>query len=279
MRSESGFSLVEMLVSAMIMVIVFGMVFTAFVQTRKISVRNQRDAEILQNARIGIDEMARTFRMIGYRRDTARGQVALIEAAPFQIAFNANLDEDEPLSVRKDALLPGTLINLYDATIYRTPMQNYTTGAETIHWTLDSSKDGIVDKNDINDNKEERLTAHNPNDMVLIKRVNAGRAQQVTMGVLGPYDVNDQPTYVTPLFQYWLITDDGTFSLLGDTDGNGKLEKDELYFRSITSQVILSKVRRIQLTVTTESDGKDAFDRTTHRRISLHSKVSLRNTK
>ena len=276
MRSDPGFSLVEMLISATIMLIVFGMGFTAFIQTRKISVRNHRDAEILQNARIGVDEMARTLRMIGYRRDKARGQVALIEAAPFQIIFNANLDEGEPLSDRKNALPPGTFINLYDATLYTTPLQNYTTGAETIHWTLDSRRDGIVDKNDINDNEEERSTTQNPNDMVLIKRVNKGRAQQITLGVLGPYDVYDQPTYVPPLFQYWVVSGNGTFSLLGDVDGNGKLEGDEFYFRSITSQAILSKVRRILVTITTESDGRDPFDRTKHRRVSLRSKVSLR---
>jgi hypothetical protein len=266
-----------MLVSATIMVIVFSMVFTAFIQTRKISDRNQRDAEILQNARIGVDEIARTLRMIGYRRDTVQGQVALIEAAPFQIIFNANLDQDEPLSKQKKALPPGTFINLYDATIYTTPMQDYATEAETIHWTLDSGGDGIVDKNDINDDEEEQSTAHNPNDMVLVKRVNKRRVQQVTLGVLGPYDAHDQPTYVPPLFQYWLVSENGTFSLLGDEDDNGKLEGHELYFRSITSQTILSKIRRILVTITTESDGKDPFDRTKHRRVSLGSKVSLRN--
>ena len=86
-QSISGLSLIELLISATIMLAVFAMVFTAFIQTRKISLRNQMDAELIQNARIGLDEMARTIRMTGYRRDRAKGQAALLEAAPFQIIF------------------------------------------------------------------------------------------------------------------------------------------------------------------------------------------------
>lgn len=294
MKSDSGLTLVELLVSAIIVLIVFAMVFTAFIQTRKISLRNQMDAEIIQNARIGLDEMVRTIRMIGYRRDREHGQVAIIEVAPFQIIFNADLYQN------KSALPPGVSINLYDATIYTSPMQNYTTRAETIRWTLDTSDDGIVDQGDTNDNVEERNTSRNPNDMVFIKEINGGRDDQVTLGILGPYDVNDQPTYITPMFQYWVLDsidriDDtyiscqsrfssystfvpySTFFLLGDSNCDSKLDGDECYFRSITSQTILKKVRRIQITVISESDRKDPLNSTQHRRVTLSSEVSLRN--
>jgi len=271
MKKTSGLTLIELLVASTIMLFVFAMVYTVFIQTRKISIRNQMDTEILQNARIGLDEMTRTIRMIGYRRDKARGQVALIEAAPFQVIFNADLDKV------KDTLTPGAIVGLYDATDYAAPMQNYSTGAETIRWTLDTNDDGIVDKRDTNDNKEEQLTSRNPNDMVLNKEINAGYDRQITLSVLGPYDVNDQPTYITPMFQYWLLEPDNTFFLLGDSDGNGQLDGDERYFRSITSQMILRKVRRVQISVTAESDKKDPFDPAQHRRVSLSSEVGLRN--
>ena len=277
MRSTTGFSLIELLVSSTIMLIVFAMVFTAFIQTRKVSERNTMDAEILQNARIGLDEMARTLRMIGYRRDQAQGQVAIIEAAPFQIIFNADLYAE------KSALPPEMDVNLYDAAIYTSPAQNYTTHAETIRWTLDSSDDGLVDRRDIDDQPEERETWRNPNDMILIQEImhsantSRWRGNQITLGVLGPYDSSDQPTYILPMFQYWLREADGTFDLLGDENSDRQLDGEERYFRSITSQEILRKVRRIRITLTTESDKKDPLNPSSHRQVSLSTEVSLRN--
>ena len=271
MKTDSGLTLIEVLVASTIMLFVFAMVYTAFIQSRKVSIRNQMDVEILQNARIGLDEMSRKLRMIGYRRDKARGQVALIEAAPFQIIFNADLDN------ARDVLPPGTPVRLYDATDYVTPMQNYSTGAETIRWTLDTNDDGVVDRFDTNDDEEEQNTSWNPNDMVLIKEINGGHDSQITLSILGPYDVNDQPTDVTPMFQYWLLEPNNTFSLLGDDDGDGQLEGNERYFHSITSQMILQKVRRIQITITAESDRTDPFEPAQHRRVHLSTEVSLRN--
>jgi prepilin-type N-terminal cleavage/methylation domain-containing protein len=273
MKSDSGFSLVELLIAATIMLMIFAVVYTVFIQTRKFALRNQMDTEILQNGRIGLDEMARMLRMIGYHRDRAKGQAALIEAAPFQIIFNADVDANI------SALPPKSPVHLYDSTNYISPLQNYTTGAETIRWTLDTNDDGVVDAQDTNDDLEERQTAQNFNDMVLNKEVNGKHLtdRQITLGLLGPFDAHDQRTQVTPLFQYWLLGADLNFYLLGDQDGDGRLDRDEQYFRSITSQAILQAVRRIQITVTTESDDRDPINPSQHRRISLSTEVKLRN--
>ena len=273
MKTHAGFTLVELLVASTIMLIVFAMVYTAFIQTRKVSLRNQMDIEILQNARVGLDEMTRMLRMIGYQRDRVNGQVALIEAAPFQIIFNADVYDD------KTALPPKSTLHLYDATTYVAPMQNYTTGAETIRWTLDTNDDGLVDGRDTNDDEEERLTRQNPNDMVLIKEINGKRLtdRQIALGVLGPFDSREQRTDITPMFQYWLREADQSFALLGDVNGDGQLDGDEKYFRAITSQTILRSVRRIRMTITTESGGRDPFEPAKHRRVTLSSEVSLRN--
>ena len=258
------------------MLIVFAMATTAFFQTRKVSKRNQMDVEILQNARIGANEMARILKMIGYRRDKERGQVALIEAAPFQIIFNADIYKN------KSTLTPWVYVNLYDGTEYEAPMHNYTPYAETIRLTLDSDDNGIVDDNDTNDNNEEKDT-RNPNDMVLIEEIlhsanpSRWRDRAVTLGVRGPYDFEGQPSDVAPMFQYWLLNPDKSFSLLGDDDNDGVLEGDERYFRSITSQQILRNVRRIQITLTVESDHPDPFNPTIHRQVSLNTKINLRN--
>jgi prepilin-type N-terminal cleavage/methylation domain-containing protein len=277
LQGNPGFTLVEVLVSVTILTIVLAMVFTAFMHTRKIALRHQLDMDIMQHARIGLNEMARTIRMIGYGRDARKGQAALIEAAPFQIIFTANLDEQLAPADREAALPPGASLPLYDATTYVTPMQNYTTGAETYRWTLDTNGDGIVDHLDTNDNPEEKNTPQNLHDMVLIREVNGKADGQVTTGIRGPYDAYGEPTFLPPLFQYWLLEPDHSFSLLGDTNEDGQLTGDERYFRSITSQVVLRKIRRIRITVTAESDRPDPLNRAEYRSIQLSSGVTLRN--
>lgn len=292
LRSQSGFSLLEMLVSATIMLMLFAMVATALLQTRKISLRRQLEVENLQNARIAIGEMSRVFRLIGFQRDRENGQAALIEAAPFQVIFNANLDGKNCAGQtncnpkgKREALPPEIMLSfLYDAGDYVTPAQNYTTGAETIRWTLDSSDDGLVDRVDTNDNVEERLTP-NPDDMALIREfysvedgeLKLGRDEQIVLGLLGPYDAQDRKTSVTPMFQYWLRYDDLILRLLGDEDGNGKLEGDELYFDSVTEQNVLKFVERIDISVTAVSPRKDPFDNSSYRQVSLRTSVFLRN--
>jgi hypothetical protein len=78
------------------------------------------------------------------------------------------------------------------------------------------------------------------------------------------------------MFQYWLLNSD-SFSLLGDADGNGQLEGDERYFRSMTSQILLQRIRRIDVTVVAESDAFDPFMPGQHRQVTLSSTVGLRN--
>ncbi|PIE34356.1 hypothetical protein CSA56_08210 [candidate division KSB3 bacterium] len=277
-QSHAGLSLVELLVSMTVMLIVFAMVASAFLQTRKISVRNQLDVEIVQNARIGLDEIATTLRMIGYRRDVENGQPALIEAAPFQVIFHADLDEDEIPSEQNGTLPKDSVISLYEGPPeYEVPM-TYTTGAETIRLTLDSSRDGLVDRRDINDSVGERSTQFNPDDMEIIQRINFNRVRPLTSGVLGPYDRTGHPTGILPMFQYWTVNPDQSFSLIGDDDGNGQLEGDERYFRAIVSQSILQQIRRIDITLTVQSSRKDPFMPHPYRQIQVGTTVNLRNT-
>jgi len=274
---NTGMTLVEMLVSMTVILIVFAMVASVFMQTRKISARDQMDVEIIQNARIGLNEIARLLRMTGYQRDRENGQVALLEAAPFQVIFNANLDEEEPSSQQRAALPADSVIPLYDGPPEYTVPMEYTTGAETVWVTLDSSRDGLVAQDDINDNVGERSTRFNPNDMELIKRINFDRAQPIVSGVIGPYDAEGLPTNIPPMFQYWRVNADKSFSLLGDEDGNGKLEGDERYFRAIVSQDVLRYIRRIEITITTQSDHRDPFQPSPYRQVSVSTMVSLRN--
>jgi hypothetical protein len=270
-----GYSLVELLVAATIMLMVLAMVYTAMLQTRKIALRNEIDVEIVQHARIAVDEMARTLRLTGYGIDRPAGQFAVIEAAPFQLLFNADVNADFP------ALTSTGMVYRYDATAY-SPPRTYRTGAETIRWTLDTTDDGVVDQLDTQDDEEEQYSARNPNDMVLIQEVNGGNDRQMALHVLGPYDGQGQPTGRIPLFQYWLTGEDPashqpTFFLWGDCNGNRQLDPNEVAFRPLTSQWLLNHLHRVQITVTTESDQPDPLNPTQRRQVTLTTEVGLRN--
>jgi len=270
MKRRSGFTLVEMLISSTIMLIVFAMVYTAFMQTQKLALRNEIDAEIIQNARIGLDEITRKIRMLGYHRDGERGQVAIIEAAPFQLSMNADVDANYP------ALTATGLIKLYDSNEYESPAESYATGAETLRLTLDRNGDGLVDRADTYE-QNYPITPGNAHDMALIQETNGGQDAQITIGLVGPFDAYDQRTNIVPMFQYWLLDANDMFTLIGDDDGDGALDTEEFYFRAVTSQQILQRIRRIDVTITAESDTFDPFMPGQRRHVTLQSTIGLRN--
>ena len=93
--SIKGFTLVELLVSMTIALMVFALVGTVFLDMKKYMLRQEIQVAMIQNARIGIDEMARLIRMAGYHRDAENGQVTMIEAAPFQIGAHGAAATDQ----------------------------------------------------------------------------------------------------------------------------------------------------------------------------------------
>ena len=165
--STRGMTLVELLVSMAIALMVFALVGMVFLDMKKYMLRQEIQVAMIQNARIGLDEMARLIRMAGYNCDAENGQVTLIEAAPFQLTFNADTDPDH------DVFPPKAMLPLYDnPNDYVSPDAQFTTGAETIRFTLDSTDDGDVDKRDIGDDTFGERDSPNPDDMSLIKEIN-----------------------------------------------------------------------------------------------------------
>jgi type II secretory pathway pseudopilin PulG len=269
--SAQGFTLLETLIVTVLFTALLMVSFEFFQQHQKIYFRYRNDTEILQNARMALDAICSDLRVAGYHLDRQQNQPIFIEAAPFQIILNADKDPGEPV------LIQNGFVMLSNGTRYINS-QNYTTGAETIRWTLDSNDDGLIDNRDIDDNPEERASRFNDSDFVLIRELNGGPDQQVALYLRGPIDAKNNPTYVPPLFQYWILSPGGSLTLWGDTNGNGSLEGNEIYFSSITSQSILEKIKRITVTVSVESDEWDPFRNPPgHRQVILTSEVALRN--
>lgn len=265
-------TLVELLVSMAIALMVFALVGMVFLDMKKYMLRQEIQAAMIQNARIGLDEMARLIRMAGYHCDAENGQVTLIEAAPFQLTFNADTDPDH------DVFPPKAMLPLYDnPNDYVSPDAQFTTGAETIRFTLDSTDDGDVDKRDIGDDTSGERDSPNPDDMSLIKEINGKNDRQITLGMLGPINQAGERTGLTPMFQYWAALSPCAEILLGDLDCNGALEGDERYFRPITSPEILNAIRRVRISVTVGGDRKDPFDTSKYPDMLLSTEVNLRN--
>jgi len=280
MRYSHGFTLLELLISMAITLMVFAIVATVFLQMRKVSLRQEMDVAMIQEARLGVDEMARLIRMVGYDCDQKNEQPAIIEAAPFQFTFNADWDERTPLP--KQSAIP-----FYDGiNAYRSPDVDWVspsggTGAETIRLTLDSQNDGDVDAHDIGDNPEEQ-TSSNPDDMALMREVNGERNMALTIGALGPYKKTmpgkaEEKTYAVPMFQYYMALSPCAMMLLGDYDCDGELTGEERYFTPLTDAAQLRGVRRVRISVTTTSERKDPFDHSTYHNMTISTEVALRN--
>lgn len=89
--------------------------------------------------------------------------------------------------------------------------------------------------------------------------------------------LRDKRTDIAPLLQYWVLNADRTFSLVGDTDGNGILKNDERYFRSLTSQNILQNIRQPADFPDNRVEQERPFDGEKWRRVTVSTDVSLRS--
>ena len=99
MRAQSGFSLVELLVAAGIMMVIILAVFAAYAQGSLLAGVVHADARIIGSTRIGMENLERELRMIGFNVPEAAqiGGTALwtpfiITASPTRIGFRADVD-------------------------------------------------------------------------------------------------------------------------------------------------------------------------------------------
>ena len=285
-EGERGFSAVEALVSVAVLAIIVLFAVTMFQSSNKISRSASIQGDSQQSARIAVDLITKDMRALGYGVDMGGGQVGLVYAGPWDVIFNANVNPgtDNPLAPAQPAA-----INLAQApsgvpaggALYA-PVVSFTTGAETIRYTLDSNGDAAVDANDQGDDAEE--ASPNPNDFVLRKEIygdagdgtNGGAGEPVAI-VRGP--VADQSgTFPSPLFMYWIDDDNDVTTaevLHGDADGNGALSQAEIAAITPVPATQLALVTRTVITVSAE-DG-ESQGRGDYRTRQLVSSVSFRN--
>lgn len=178
-RRQSGFTLVEIMVTLVVFAIVVGALAMVVINFGHSKDRTAQRAETLQGARAALDLIARDIRSAGYGADlnhpTPQPSIAYVDSAQIILSENQSPWPDtvsalrlapqayDPTGAPRPAPLDGTTW---------TPPVKYATGAELIRYTLDVNNDGVVDANDVASAQgADAAGTPNPNDFVLVREV------------------------------------------------------------------------------------------------------------
>ncbi|UCF05583.1 MAG: VCBS repeat-containing protein [bacterium] len=264
-KSPAGFTLIEIMISILVMAFVLIAFASVFVLYQRGSSQAYTYADVQQNTRITIEYITNHLRQAGAQTDYFRGQPPIAHAGPYQVVINADIDNSRtidgqgPLTAINRALNPKTVPS--SGTILYNPPVDYQSSAETVVFTLDSSKDGVVSNIDRGDDPAE--SGLNKNLFILKRYVygyngffkNEVRESDVAL-VRGP---NLAPTWTIPqpLFKYYYDDDEDPQTpdrLWGDSNDDGSLDNGEVLAVTPMPKNLLSSIRMIKITAIGESN-------------------------
>lgn len=288
-QRNKGFTLIEMAFGLLILGLVLVAMSNIFVLFQRSATTTRQYADVQQNARIATDYLTEYLRQAGSGTDYTGGQRHIVHAGPYQVGINADIDNSEtiagdpPLSSISISHAPAT-VPAAGTAIY-SPDTDYNSDAETIVLTLDSESDGTIDSGDHGDDPEE---AKNPRSYVL-KRVVYGyngtsrnEVRTANLAVVRGPDPYGDGSHPVPLFQYYYDNDEDATTpdlLWGDGDGDDRLSDAEIAALTPMPEALLGVIRKIRITVTSESDSKDArvVDDDGYRSVAMNSEIYVRN--
>jgi type II secretory pathway pseudopilin PulG len=257
--SEAGFTLVELIIALLLSSVMFSAMAVVFQTQTRVNTVQADVLESQQNARVAMNSLAIDIRQAGYFTDQFNRQPIWLDAAPYQLIFNANLS-DQFVAMQRDSAVPlsdGTLYHPGDFTAAPQSenlpgfLDRYLNESETIRLTLDRTYDGLVTSAD-----RQPGTA-NPNVYTLTKEINGNPPAVLAYNVRGPnlYPDGDRPE---PIFAYWgVFTSPDSLTLWGDSDGNRRLSQAEITALTPVSRAQLPNVRQVDVTVTVETSRPD----------------------
>jgi prepilin-type N-terminal cleavage/methylation domain-containing protein len=179
---SSGFSLIELLVTVVVIAIVVGAMMTFLLNASSSKTASTNAIEATQAASAAMEMIANDLRTAGYETDltypgTPQPPIAYIDS--LQILLCANQDpypdlgatpitHGPPLAYSPNGMpRPKPL----DGTSWEPPVR-YRTGAEIIRYTLDVNNDGVVNNADRAEPvSRDAMSTRNPNDYVLCRQV------------------------------------------------------------------------------------------------------------
>lgn len=176
--NQTGFTLVELMVSLAIFAVVAVAVTMVLMTSAKNKQETSANVEAQQTARAALDLMARDIRSAGYGTDqdygTPQPAIAYIDSAEIIMSQNQLPFPDNgtgplaPLAYNPAADPKPFPLN---GTSYAPPIR-YRTGAELVRYTLDANNDGSINASDVSAAAgADAASTPNPNDMVLLRQV------------------------------------------------------------------------------------------------------------
>jgi len=235
---RAGFSLIELLISSVLMVFLIAAIYTLFVSYKKAVLVEEEKVEIQQGSRVALGRIKEDIELIGagIRRDG--GQEAVIYAAPWEMVFNADLGKwgtassgelDFGEMATTQQITYGPSDTIYKGFCVPDPDTcggNCCGTAETIHYYMGNST--------------SRDYSYHDYDQEILRRINDqtdpdGNPIVTVVGFGIRYDDGTQPyndgTHIRPLFTFWGDFDfDPTTpdTLWGDSSGDGELSSGEI---------------------------------------------------
>ena len=256
--ADRGFTLVEMMIALFVGAILIMLSYNVLTTQKKAVDAQNQYINAQQNARITLGALEEELRLAGANIDNFNGQPIFLDAAPYQVTFNADISSGVlgVLGMTVDQDLP-----LHDGTQYTIGMfpgeklgvlQRYNNNAETIRFSLDRNDNGIVDQ-------EDRYTeTQNPEDYALYREENGERNDIVGYGIRGRETYPDGE-FPQPLFKYYGdYNSDGVVTLWGDNNNDGMLSQTEIAVITAVPQSLLDKIIDIEITVEAESNVMEA---------------------
>lgn len=285
-----GFSLVELAVG----IALLGLVLLAFAAittvVQRSAGRTKQYSDAQQNARAALDDLTEQLRAAGADVAAYEGQQTLVNASPYQVAFNGDMDQgavlngQQPMTALDASQSPNTVPA--SGTPFYTPPKTFNSGAETVVLTLDSNGDGVVNSSDQGDDAEEG----GPNShLYVLDRYTYGKVAGATNTVRtekmalvrGPvaYPNGDSPP---PMFEYYYNDDNDLTTpdkLWGDSNNDGTLEQGEITSLTAMPDSLLYAVRMVKVNVIAEGNGisSGANDNQGFAHVVMSSRVYLRN--
>jgi prepilin-type N-terminal cleavage/methylation domain-containing protein len=286
LNTERGFTLLELMIALFVGAVLILISYNVLTSQKRAGDAQNQTVSAQQNARVALETLERELRLAGLDIDDFDKQPIFIDAAPYQVIFDADVSGDVngvPSMSRTQS------VALHDGTRYSPgayPGENlgtqdrYSNGAETIRFTLDRNGDGIV-------NADDRYTeTQNPSDYALYREENGSRIDMVAFGLRGRENYPDGQL-PQPLFKYYGdFNGTGAVLLWGDGNGDGQLSQTEIAALTAVPQNRLSKIVDVEVSVEAESPNMEAsyvgphstgaFERN-YRSVVMTSKIRPRN--
>ncbi|MBZ0271837.1 prepilin-type N-terminal cleavage/methylation domain-containing protein, partial [bacterium] len=210
---RAGFSLIELLVGVVLAFVLLAAILSLFNAYNTSVLREEQRVEVQQAGRNSIRLIRDDLELVGADVVRERGQAAMVFAAPWEVVFNANIDDTYGELADGVTMPHGGADSPYTGSAYESD-------AETIrYWTGQP------------DATTRDFSVHS-SDRVIYKKVNDHDKAVLGYGVR--YDDGTIPyrdgSHVAPLFSFWgdFDFDESTPpTLWGDTSGDGALSNAE----------------------------------------------------